>query len=59
MDVSEYTDKVDVASDMLGWRVGGKKNVMRDELIDFFSLISGLLIAGHFKKGKKQGRKKL
>ena len=47
LDISEYTDKVDIASDSFGWRLGGKSSTMRTELTDVLSLVSGLLVAGN------------
>ncbi len=48
LDISEYTDKVDVSSDRLGFgiRWGSKGSIMKEELNDFLTLISGLLLAG-------------
>src|SRR3989338_2250428 len=53
MDVSEYTDKVDVSSDYFGYRVGPKDQVIKRELEDVFSILSGLYSSCDFRAGKR------
>ena len=53
MDVSEYTDKVDVSSDYFGYRVGPKDQVIKRELEDVFSILSGLYASCDFRAGKR------
>ena len=58
LDVTEYTDNVDVASDRFGFRVGGgggKSSTMKSEMNGFLSIISGLLVAGN-KANKNKGK---
>jgi len=53
LDVSEYTDKVDVTGSFgFGW--SGRKSkvtVIREELDDMFSLLSGLAVCDNLKQG--------
>jgi len=60
LQVSEYTDNVDVSGDMLGWRMwysfGGnskKEDTMRKELKEMLSLCSGLFVANNFNVGQQ------
>jgi hypothetical protein len=60
LEVSEYTDKVDVSNDYYGWTgssfynnstSASKTDIIKRELGDFFSIISGLLVANDFRSG--------
>lgn len=67
LNISEYTDKVDVSRSMTGFNFGfwsfssfgrsgendKKEHVIRRELNEVFSLISGLFTATDFRQGKK------
>ena len=61
LEVSEYTDKVDVSSDYFGWRTGGtgKQSTIDRELHEVLHLICGLTIAGEYQKGRKLLQKTL
>jgi hypothetical protein len=50
LEVSEYTDKVDVARGW-SWR-NSKHDVIREEIGDLLQLILGLQIAGNYKEGE-------
>eukprot|EP01107_Rhizomastix_libera_P014053 TRINITY_DN4193_c0_g1_i5.p1 TRINITY_DN4193_c0_g1~~TRINITY_DN4193_c0_g1_i5.p1 ORF type:complete len:653 (+),score=156.79 TRINITY_DN4193_c0_g1_i5:23-1981(+) len=55
LGTSEYTDKVDVAFDDYGWRTSGMKKdqIIKSELNEIFSLISGLYLASNFQAGRR------
>lgn len=67
LEVSEYTDKVDVSNDMYGWRTGGysysgsankKEAIIKHELNDIFSIVSGLIVANNFRSGSRLTKNK-
>jgi hypothetical protein len=51
LEVSEYTDKVDVVRGW-GWR-NSKSDVIGEEISDFFKNLMGLLVAGNYQEGVK------
>jgi len=64
LDVSEYTDNVDVSSNMFGWRSmfdnnNNKEGRMKKELLEFFAFVHGLYVCSSLRNGKKliDGRK--
>jgi len=61
MDVSEYTDKVDVSFDYFGWRTGGnrKLEIISEELQEVLHLVLGMCVSGNYTKGRKLLEKEL
>ena len=55
LEVSEYTDKVDVSFDYFGWRTGGsqKAEIIDRELEEVLHLVLGMCVAGNYAKGKR------
>jgi hypothetical protein len=57
LEISEYTDKVDVSNRMYGsyfsYNIQGKSSVMKKEIADMISFITGLYVASNFLKGEK------
>ena len=49
LEVSEYTDKVDVVRGW-GWR-NSKQDTIRDQISDLLQLLLGLVVAGNYKEG--------
>eukprot|EP00727_Mastigamoeba_balamuthi_P012917 m51a1_g8248 hypothetical protein (877) ;mRNA; r:130583-134788 len=55
LEISAYTDKVDVSFDYYGWRTGGmdKQRIIDAEIEEVLRLICGLYVAGDYASGKK------
>mmetsp|Transcript_44881 Transcript_44881/g.174207 ORF Transcript_44881/g.174207 Transcript_44881/m.174207 type:complete len:140 (+) Transcript_44881:254-673(+) len=49
LDVSDYTDKVDI----LIFSNAKMREIIRTQIMDFLSIVSGLLISNNFAMGKK------
>jgi len=50
LDISEYTDHVDVAGDNYGWRTNSwdKDKIIEQQLMEVFALACGLFLAGDY-----------
>ena len=57
LEVSEYTSNVDVSSNMYGyfWSMGvsKKSNIIKHQLREVLSFVSGLYVSSDFKSGQK------
>ena len=55
LEVSEYTDNVDVSADYFGWRMGArnKQATVERELREVLHLVCGLTVAGDYNRGRR------
>ena len=55
LEVSEYTDHVDVSADYFGWRVGAHSRAatVERELREVLQLLCGLTAAGDYRRGRR------
>eukprot|EP01095_Lingulamoeba_sp_RSL-Kostka_P006964 TRINITY_DN2208_c3_g1_i2.p1 TRINITY_DN2208_c3_g1~~TRINITY_DN2208_c3_g1_i2.p1 ORF type:complete len:592 (+),score=182.54 TRINITY_DN2208_c3_g1_i2:25-1800(+) len=60
LEISEYTDNVDVSSDYFGWRTEyySKDETIQRELNESFALVLGLFISTNLRKGTRLINKK-
>eukprot|EP00750_Incisomonas_marina_P008851 INCI15718.1.p1 GENE.INCI15718.1~~INCI15718.1.p1 ORF type:complete len:605 (-),score=106.35 INCI15718.1:542-2218(-) len=64
LDISEYTDRVDIAGNMMGYssyfgsraHAGNKSGVIIDQLREILRLLTGLELATNFKHGRELGQ---